>query len=331
MYSFFVFTQDILHYRNFLYNSNVNVHLERRFIMTIPVFLELVEMKAKTASVLPFLIGLCFSYYHYKSVHPILVLLFFIAMFLFNMFVDMWDNYNDYLNAKNSAYQKETNIIGRENLDLNLLKVLMGAFFALATFLGLVLTYLVGWQLLVMGLFCFAVGILYSYGPKPLSSLPLGEFFSGFTMGFVITLICVFLNAYQVFAWDFKSIGAIFLISLPNTLWIANLMLTNNLCDKEEDESNHRYTIVHYIGVKGALWLFSLTNLLAMFAIVLGVSLDLAPATVIFTLLLIPFIYKQTRMLWEKQVKKETFICAVRILALGSFTLVFTYAIGLLL
>ena len=60
--------------------------------MTLPVFLELVEIKAKTASVLPFLIGLCYSYYQYGSIHPLLVGLYFLAMFLFNMFVDVWDN-----------------------------------------------------------------------------------------------------------------------------------------------------------------------------------------------------------------------------------------------
>ena len=59
--------------------------------MTLPIFLELVEMKAKTASVLPFLIGLCFSAYYYNSVHPVYVGLFFVAMFLFNMFVDIWN------------------------------------------------------------------------------------------------------------------------------------------------------------------------------------------------------------------------------------------------
>ena len=67
--------------------------------MTVPVFLELVEMKAKTASVLPFLIGLCFSYYYYGTVHVAYVLMYFVAMFLFNMFVDSWDNYNDYHRA----------------------------------------------------------------------------------------------------------------------------------------------------------------------------------------------------------------------------------------
>lgn len=298
--------------------------------MTIPIFLELVEMKAKTASVLPFLIGLCFSYYYYESVHPLLVFFFFVAMFFFNMFVDVWDNYNDFLNAQNLDYQKDTNIIGREHLDLKLVRALMAIFLVIATFLGLYLAYVVGWPLLVMGLFCFAIGILYSYGPRPLSSLPLGEFFSGFTMGFVISLICVYLNTYETFTWDMNNIFAIFLIALPNTLWIANLMLANNLCDKEEDESNHRYTLVHYTGVKGALLLFSLANVLALLAIVLNVLLGLAPKTILLTLFLIPIIYKQVWLLWQKQIKKETFICAVRILALGSMTLVLTYAIGLI-
>ncbi|PNY18200.1 prenyltransferase [Streptococcus parauberis] len=299
--------------------------------MTIPVFLELVEMKGKTASVLPFLIGLCLSYYYYDSLHPFLVLLFFIAMFFFNMFVDMWDNYNDYKNAINLDYQAKTNIIGRESLSVSLIEKLMAGFLFISASIGILLTVIVGWPLFVMGLFCFGVGILYSYGPRPLSSLPLGEFFSGFTMGFVISLICVYLNTYQDFKWDLPNLAAVFLISLPNTLWIANLMLANNLCDKEEDESNHRYTLVHYTGLKGGLMLFALGNIIAILAIVGQYLLGLAPVTVLLCLFLVPFIYKQSRLLWQKQVKRETFICAVRILALGSFTQVVTYFIGIFL
>ncbi len=70
--------------------------------MSLKVFLELVEIKAKTASVLPFLLGVCFSYYYYHSLNWANLLLFFIAMFLFNMSVDAWDNYNDYHNARHS-------------------------------------------------------------------------------------------------------------------------------------------------------------------------------------------------------------------------------------
>ena len=57
--------------------------------MSVKVFLELVEIKAKTASVLPFILGLFLAAYYYHTVQPMLALLFFIAMFLFNMAVDM--------------------------------------------------------------------------------------------------------------------------------------------------------------------------------------------------------------------------------------------------
>ncbi|CRH84806.1 1%2C4-dihydroxy-2-naphthoate octaprenyltransferase [Chlamydia trachomatis] len=299
--------------------------------MTLPVFLELVEIKAKTASVLPFLIGLCYSYYQYGSIHPLLVGLYFLAMFLFNMFVDVWDNYNDYQNAVDKTYKTDTNIIGRENLSLRQVEILLACLIGASTLLGLALAWLVGWPLLLMGGFCFAVGIFYSSGPKPLSSLPLGEVFSGFTMGFMISLICVYLNTYQVFSWDMQTIGQILLISLPNTLWIANLMLANNLCDKEEDEKNHRYTLVHYTGTGGGLYLFALANILAVLAILLEFLFGLAPATVLLTLVLVPFICGQTRQLWQKQVKRETFVCAIRILALGSATQALTYLFGILL
>ena len=85
--------------------------------MSLKVFLELVEIKAKTASILPFLIGICFSYYYYNSVHLGLSVVFFIAMLLFNMAVDALDNYNDYHHAVDKLeYKRKTNIIGREGL-----------------------------------------------------------------------------------------------------------------------------------------------------------------------------------------------------------------------
>ncbi|WP_369333511.1 hypothetical protein, partial [Onishia niordana] len=80
-----------------------------------------------------------------------------------------------------------------------------------------------------------------------------GELASGLTMGYLIFLICVYINTSAVFVWDFATLASTFLVALPSTLLIANLMLANNTCDLEEDEANHRYTIVHYIGRKNAL------------------------------------------------------------------------------
>ena len=300
--------------------------------MSLKVFLELVEFKAKTASVLPFLIGLCYSWYHYRSIHLGFVLIYFLAMFLFNMAVDMLDNYNDYHHATDvHDYREKTNIIGRENLSVRLVFWLMTSMIIVSAIMGLTLAYFVGWPLFWMGLYCYLVGIFYSSGPRPLSSLPLGEFFSGFTMGFMISLICVYLNTYESFEWNFSSISSIFIIALPNTLWIANLMLANNTCDMEEDEKNKRYTLAHYLGQKGSLNLFVFFNLFAFIGIIASVLLQLAPVTVLLSLVIVPFVYKQTKLFLAKQVKRETFICAIRILAVGSAVQVLTYLLGILI
>lgn len=299
--------------------------------MPLSVFWELVEIKAKTASILPFFIGICFSYYAYGLIRPAYVIFFFIAMLFFNMFVDVWDNYNDYRHALDLDYQQKTNIIGRENLSLPSVKGLMWGLFTLSLIIGLTLSWFVGFPLFIMGGFCYAIGIFYSSGPRPLSSLPLGEVCSGFTMGFMISLICVYLNTAPDFDWQLTTLAHIFLIALPNTLWIANLMLANNLCDKEEDEQNHRYTLVHYIGIRAGLYLFATANGVALLAIVSQVLLGIAPITCLLSLLLTPFILKQTKLLYQKQVKSDTFPCAIKILALGSTTHVLTYALGILL
>ncbi|GAA3015978.1 prenyltransferase [Tetragenococcus solitarius] len=298
--------------------------------MSLAVFLELVEMKAKTASVLPFLIGLCYSWYHYGTIHLGYVVIYFIAMFIFNMAVDILDNYNDYRHAKQGHdYKEKTNIIGRENLSLRFVFWIMVAMIIISALIGIALAFVVGWPLLWMGLFCYLVGIFYSSGPRPLSSLPVGEIFSGITMGFMISLICVYINTFEAFQWNFSEIFGIVIIALPNTMWIANLMLANNTCDKEEDEKNERYTLVHYIGKPNALRLFAGMNIVAFMAILLSFILGLAPWTVLLSFLAVPFVYRQTKLFLQEQVKSRTFRCAVKILAVGSMVQVVTYAIGI--
>lgn len=298
--------------------------------MNREVFFELVELKAKTASVLPFLLGICFSWYHYQQLHLVYVLIYFIAMFIFNMAVDILDNYNDYLHAKEGhEYKEKTNIIGRENLSLAMLRRWIIWMIVISALMGIALSVIVGWPLLWMGLYCYLIGIFYSSGPKPLSSLPLGEVFSGFTMGFMITLICVYINTFDSFQWTASNLGSVFLISLPNTCLIANLMLANNICDVEEDEKNHRFTLVHYLGKKASIKLFVGLIILAFVAIILSVLLQLAPWTMLFTLLILPFIWKQTRLFLKEQIKTKTFICAVKILAVGALAQVVFFAMGL--
>lgn len=299
--------------------------------MSIKIFFELVEIKAKTASVLPFLIGLCYSYYHYGQIHLGYVAIYFIAMFIFNMAVDILDNYNDFKNATDvHDYKEKTNVIGRENLSLVTIRWMIISMILFSAGLGIWLASQVGWPLLWMGLYCYLVGIFYSSGPRPLSSLPLGEFFSGFTMGMMISLITVYLNASDIFQWQAQELLNIAVIALPNTMWIANLMLANNICDLEEDRNNNRYTLVHYLGKPRALKLFVLLNVIALISIGVSVLLGIAPATVLLSYLIVPFIWKQINIFLQKQEKLVTFSTAIKILAIGSTVQVLMYFLGII-
>lgn len=287
--------------------------------MNFKIFAELIELKAKTASVFPFLLGLAYSLYHYQVTNLLPLTLYFVAMLCFNCFVDIWDNYNDFHKAVDTeGYKKNTNIIGREALSLVTVKVLLLIFFSISLLLGLLVAWMVGWPVFWLGLFCYFVGIFYSAGPKPLSSLPVGELASGLTMGYLIFLICVYINTSQLFVWNWSTFASTFLVALPSTLLISNLMLANNTCDLVEDEANHRFTIVHYIGRCNALrwWMWAIV--LAYLALLLAVWLRLISPWMLLMFLLLPFILKQARLYLKKQDKKETFMVSVKILLIFS-------------
>lgn len=299
--------------------------------MNFKIFAELIELKAKTASIFPFLLGLAYSLYHYQSVNLSALAIYFVAMFMFNCFVDIWDNYNDYHKAVDTDdYQKNTNIIGRENLSMGLIKSLLAFFFFGSLILGIIVALMTGWAVFWLGLLCYAVGVFYAGGPKPLSSLPLGELLSGLTMGYVIFLICLYINSSQNFVWSFGNLATTFLIALPNTLLIANLMLANNTCDLEEDEANHRYTIVHYIGKKAALIWWTTALILAFVAIVVAVILGLLSPIMLLILLIAPLMIKFARPYLQKQVKKETFISSVKILMVFQLVQVLLFFVSLI-
>lgn len=299
--------------------------------MNFKIFAELIELKAKTASIFPFLLGLAYSLYHYQSVNLSALAIYFVAMFMFNCFVDIWDNYNDYHKAVDTDdYQKNTNIIGRENLSMGLIKSLLAFFFFGSLILGIIVALMTGWAVFWLGLLCYAVGVFYASGPKPLSSLPLGELLSGLTMGYVIFLICLYINSSQNFVWSFANLATTFLIALPNTLLIANLMLANNTCDLEEDEANHRYTIVHYIGKKAALIWWTTALILAFVAIVVAVILGLLSPIMLLILLIAPLMIKFARPYLQKQVKKETFISSVKILMVFQLVQVLLFFVSLI-
>lgn len=292
--------------------------------MTKADFLELVEFKAKAASVFPCLLGSLFAWWHYRQLDVIALIGFFIAMVLFNMAVDANDNYQDYTRSDSDSFRKQTNIIGRRHLDPKLIWQMSISFILISGGIGVWLAIRCGWPVLVMGLFSFAVGYGYAGGPYPISRTPFGEFFSGFTMGFVIWLIAVWVNAQQLPTLQ------VFVASGLAQCAIAALLLANNIADFDEDIVLKRRTIVYYLGRRRAL-----NGLFGLYAcgfimLVIAVGFKMLPWPCLLSLgALIP-VWRNTRAFAQEPVKTKTFKLIVMNLLMILIVLTVMFAIGVI-
>lgn len=271
--------------------------------MSLAVFLEVVEIRTKVASIFPFIMGILFSLVYFHEFHPLNTFIFFVGMILFDLTTTSINNYMDFKKAKSKVYKYEQNVIGREKIPETLVRNMIFGMLALTLLIGLYLTWMTGWLLLLMGLVVCFIGVFYTFGPVPLSRMPLGEVFSGVTMGLGIFAITIYLNTVtqKVFYLDidfatgtFGLVGhlwavcAIVLASLPLVFTIANIMLANNLRDLETDIENHRYTLVYYIGRTNGIHLFQGLMLASYGAILIGFLFGLYQWPILLVFLTLP-------------------------------------------
>ncbi len=300
--------------------------------MRIKGFLKLVEIQTKVASMTPLLLGSVFAYYRYRQFNWNNLLLMLFSLLCFDMATTAINNYLDYRKAKKTegfGYEKHNAIVSyklKESSVLTTIFVLLG----LAAGLGIMLYLKTSPVVLIIGVISFAVGILYTFGPIPISRMPLGEIFSGLFMGFVILFLSVYIhvvdkNLIQITLQEgIMNISAnlielliLFFISLPAILGISNIMLANNICDMEDDLENQRYTLPLYIGKKKSLILFQSLYYIAFVDILLLLILRILPITAIPVLFTIIPVRKNISVFLKYQSKRDTFP-----LALNNFLLV---------
>lgn len=311
--------------------------------MSMPVFLELVEIRTKLASLFPFTLGILFSVYYFSEFNAVNTILFFIALLVFDMATTAINNTMDYVKAKNMHYKEHENILGKAGLSVKQATTLIVAMIGFSAIIGLTLVYRTNILLLVIGALCFAVGILYTFGPFPISRMPLGEVMSGLTMGFGIFFIAVFINVPStlitalVLDWpsfmlsgSLQNIAAVFLASLPLVFTIANIMLSNNICDYETDITNHRYTLTFYIGKPLAIKLYAWLYYGAFAASTLAVFAGVNPIWMLGIWLVFPIVQKSIQLFKDKQDKATTFGLAIKNLVVYHGAQIVLYSLGIL-
>jgi 1,4-dihydroxy-2-naphthoate octaprenyltransferase len=295
--------------------------------MSLASFLKLVEIQTKVASVIPFALGTLYSIYHFEVFNFRNFIIMFISLVSFDMATTTINNYYDYKRAnKTQGYNYEShNAIVRYGLKESTVILTIIILLTIASVFGLILFLNTAPVVLLLGAVSFVVGILYSFGPVPISRTPLGEIFSGLFMGFVIVFISAYVHAYNLGIVDLAVKGDmfgisvnltetiyIFLLSLPAVNGIANIMLANNICDIEDDIENRRYTLPIYIGRERALWVFKALYYICYADLLLLLVLGVTPAVTVLTLFTFIPVNKNIKSFYEKQTKKDTFVLAVK-------------------
>ena len=272
-----------------------------------------VEIKTKITSVFTFLMGLAYLHSSGYEINSLKTGVFFLGMFFFDLTATAINNYYD--TKKNHQTLQ---------FDRRPAMAILLLLFAVSVFLGLLLVYLSDPVVLLLGGLCFFFGIIYSYGPIPISHGPYGEIVSGFFYGLLIPAILIYINvpegslfSYMISDWklsmilDIRSVAGLIMLSGVPFCLTANIMLANNICDVKNDVLVNRFTLAYYLGKK-ALWLFAALYYIAYLSVIaMVVTGFLSPLSLLLVISIIP-VQKNINLFFEKQIKEETFIVSIK-------------------
>ena len=275
--------------------------------LTFKQFWELSEIYTAPLNLFIILLGYAIAKFQLNSSLNPEFFLFVLIIVMFHITVNVFNHYMDYRNASDENYKQHTNIIGRDHLDLRFVRNFYLFNLIISFILGLILVWRTNWVIGVLGVIGFYIGLFYSYGRRPLNSLPIAEALTGTASGFFITVVSYYLAVYQTQVITFAMIGKVFLISLPLVLMMFNNLLANNTCDLEEDIENHRKTLVYYLGKPAAVKLLLTIYVFIFICLAIFVITCLAPWTVLFLLFLFPKNWQSLKKYRTLQDKKTTF------------------------
>jgi 1,4-dihydroxy-2-naphthoate octaprenyltransferase len=292
-------------------------------------FLEFVEIRTKITSLLPFLMSLSYLFYRRLPVNLERTLLFFSSMFLFDLTTTAINNYID------------TKTNGQElPFPRGMAKLIIYLLFGVSTVLGLTLAYRTDLVVLLLGGLCFLCGVFYTWGPIPISRLPLGEIFSGLFYGLFIPFLMLYMNmpsgTFLTLTVDWSAVRfdlnlapafSLLLVTAGPICATSNIMLANNICDLEKDIMVGRYTLPYFFG-KNALDVFAGLYYVTYLTWAVSIALRILSPVCLLALLTIIPVHKNIRRFRAEHIKEKTFILSVQnyIIIVGAQTLVIFFS-----
>lgn len=281
--------------------------------LTWPVFYELTEIYTAPLNIMWFVLGVAIAQFHLGVVNWGNVGLCLVTVFIFDLAVNVSDNYYDYRHAHDRIdYAQKTNPVGRLQLPVAGVGYLAISLYILALLPGIWLVWRTGWLVLLLGALGYAIGIFYTAGPRPINATPFCETVVALSIAFLIQLTCVVVSTYGQRPLTWQTVGITFLLCLPLTLIFFTLQLANNTADREEDIRNRRYTLAYYLGQAGAVKLIQALLIIGSLWPLVNVVLRIAPWSTGYVALLLPAMWWGMRPFFKVQDKQKTFMTTVK-------------------
>ena len=200
--------------------------------------------------------------------------------------VNTFNDYSDFVSgadtAENVVDETDSSII-YNRLDPKAVLRFALILLAIAFITGMILVMMSSWKLLILGLLGAAAVMLYSFGPKPIAYLPLGELVSGLVMGGIITVGTYLALTKQFDPW-------IFAYALPVIIGVGIIMQINNTCDIEKDIEAGRKTLPILLGKELSVQMIVWSSFLSLVIIALIGGVHFRAGLIAFALFAYPLI-----------------------------------------
>ncbi len=163
---------------------------------------------------------------------------------------------------------------------------------AAAIIVGIALTLIVGWPILLIGAASLIAAVTYTGGPLPYGYRGLGDVVCFLFFGFVAVMGAGFVQI-ETLTWELAA------ASVPVGCTVTAILVVNNLRDLPTDRASGKRTLAVIIGERATRLEYAALTVGALLGVVVFAAVGLLPLWTLLALLAVPLVYRLTRAVLE--------------------------------
>lgn len=294
--------------------------------MDVKRFFRLTQFKYIALVLLPLIFGGVYSLYKFDSLHWGVSTIFFLALPIFLMGVNLLKELTIYRYADTDEKMEETHVV-QWDIDLDKLRRFMWIFLVMGILL-------MGLSALISDVKAFIfigiiiiLSILYVIGPKPIMNTFLSEVIFSFGLGFLVPLTMIYMNTYyeQLSMLDF--IMEILWVTLPFVLLYQLFMFGYHLGQIQQGKCEQ--TLTAYMTVSVTEGVMELLLFLAFLLPFFSIYLDYVSWTILLVWIIFPKLWLDMKKFESENNKAKYFPYIREIVVVATEFQILLYTLGL--